>query len=269
MPNWEPENVFVGTAWYYARYIPDYPEQVIELLVKRFSLDAKSRVLDLGCGPGKIALRLAPYVSDVIAVDPLNEMLQEGKSLAAQKGIANIKWLLGESGKLTSLAGDIGEIDLMVIAQAFHWMDGEQTLRDLYPLIKAGSGLATIATDGPKTDSPDTPWKVIVQDTIKFWLGDVRRAGTKGIYTHPVKRFETMLAESLFHGMESREIKTRRTWTIDSILGYLYSTSSCSIPVLGDKKEPFEADLRQRLAACEPSGLFKEDAGVEVMMVWK
>jgi len=269
MPTWETENIFAGTAAYYARYRPEYPEQVIRLLVDKYSLDKKSRVLDLGCGPGSVAVKIAPFVDDVVAIDPLDEMLKQGKTIAAANNVSNIKWLLGESGKLTSLAGDIGKIDLVVIAQAFHWMDEEQTLRDLYPMVKGGGGLALIAADGPKTDSPDTPWKVIIQDTTRCWLGEIRRAGTKGIYTHRAKRFEEVLEDSEFHGLETASITVERIWTFDNIIGYLYSTSSCSIPILGDKKEGFEKDLRERLAASEPSGLFKENAVTEVMMVWK
>jgi ubiquinone/menaquinone biosynthesis C-methylase UbiE len=269
MPSWESDNIFAGTAWYYARYRPEYPEQVIHLVKDKFNLNKNSRVLDMGCGTGLIALQLAPLVSEVVAMDPLDEMLNEGRLLATRKGISNITWLLGESGNIARMALDIGEIDLTVIAQAFHWMDREQTLHDLYPLLKSGGGVAVIATDGPKTDYPDTDWKVIISDTVRSWMGDVRKAGTKGTYIHPTKRFETVLAESQFHGLESYEFKTKRTWTMDSIMGYLYSTSSTSIPVLGDKKEAFEADLRTRLAALEPSGLFKEDAITEVIVIWK
>jgi ubiquinone/menaquinone biosynthesis C-methylase UbiE len=269
MPNWESDNVFAGTAWYYAHYRPKYPEQVIRLLADKFNLNKRSRVLDLGCGTGQVALQLAPLVAEVVAVDPLNEMLLEGRLLATPKQISNITWLLGESGNIARMALDIGEIDLTVIAQAFHWMDREQTLHDLYPLLKPGGGVVVIAADGPKTDYPDTDWKVIISDTVRFWMGNVRKAGTKGSYTHPIKRFETVLAESRFHNLESYEFKTRRTWTPDSIIGYLYSTSSTSIPVLDDNKQPFEADLRKRLATLEPSGLFEEDAITEVMMIWK
>jgi len=269
MPNWETDNIFAGTAWYYARYRPDYPEQVIRLLVDKFSLNKKSRVLDLGCGPGKIALRIASFIYEVIALDPLDEMLQEGKHLAATNNISNIRWLKGESGKLSSMACEIGELDLAVIATAFHWMDQEQTLHDLYPMVKSSGGLALIATDSPKTDFPDTPWKILINDTVKSWLGEIRKAGTRGTYNGPKKRFAAALADSEFHGLETVSFKEDRTWTIDTLIGYLYSTSSTSIPVLGDKKERFEKDLRQRLAACEPAGLFKEEAITEVMMVWK
>ncbi|MFC2069662.1 class I SAM-dependent methyltransferase [Chloroflexota bacterium] len=269
MPDWETDNLFTGTAYYYARYRPDYPEQVIRLLMKKFNLNGNSKVLDLGCGTGQVALRLAPSVSEVVAIDPTNEMLEEGKALAARREIHNVKWLKSESTHLTKIASDVGTVDLTVIARAFHWMDREQTLRDLYQLTRTGGGLAILLDVGPESDSSSAPWQSIISDTVISWLGDIRKAGTKGTYVHPQKRFESYLSESQFHNLESVEFETDRLWTIDQIVGYLYSTSSASIPVLGDKKESFEEDLRNRLSMYKPNGLFDEKTITRVIMVWK
>ena len=269
MSTWETDNIFKGTAWYYARYRPDYPEKVIKLLTEKFSLNNNSRLLDLGCGTGQIALSLAPYVSEIIAIDPQSEMLQEGVSLAVRKGIFNIRWLLGESSKLINMTTDIGCIDLAVLAQSFHWMDREQTLKDLYPLIKTGGGLALIMRSGPGGEPADNPWKVVIKETMHDWLGEVRKAGTKGTYIHPAERFEQTLQKSRFNKLESTEIKSHLVWTTDQIVGYLYSTSFASLPVLGGKKEQFEAELRRKLTSLNPSGLFEEDDVTEILMAWK
>jgi ubiquinone/menaquinone biosynthesis C-methylase UbiE len=266
---WEKDNLFAGTARYYARYRPDYPQQAIDLLVAKFNLGHNSRVLDLGCGTGQIGLRLAPFVSQIFAVDPMDEMLEEGRKLAARRKIDNIKWLRSQSSNLAKEAPEIRNVDLTVIARAFHWTDQEQTLQDLHRLTNRGGGLAIVGDTGPESESSDVPWQIVIKDTKRAWLGNVRKAGTKGTYVHPQKRFEAYLAESLFRNMESIEFKTERSWTIDQLIGYLYSTSYASLPVLGDKKECFEADLRKRLSTCEPSGIFNEETITTVMMVWK
>lgn len=149
MATWQSDNIFSGTAWYYARFRPDYPEEVIDLLCNNFGLGRKSRVLDLGCGTGQIALRLAPFVSEVVAMDPQAEMISEGEAISSARGIKNIKWLLGESADINRMSADIGEIVLTVIAQVFHWMDRKQTLNDLYLITKSGGGIAVISTGGP------------------------------------------------------------------------------------------------------------------------
>jgi ubiquinone/menaquinone biosynthesis C-methylase UbiE len=265
---WNPKNTFAGTAWFYARYRPGYPDEVFQLLRKRFGLDRSSRVLDLGSGTGQIALPIAPYVAEVVAVDPMEDMLKEAKEQAVTRHITNINWLLGESGNLGQMSNEIGEIDLTVIARAFHWMDREQTLKDLYSITKHGGGIALISDSGLR-DSPGPYWKEIINRTVKQWLGEERKAGTQGTYSHPTERFETVLQQSAFQNLEIADFHLTRSWSINQIIGYLYSTSSSSLPVLGDKKEAFEADIRAWLAELEPSGQFKEQVTFEVMMVWK
>jgi ubiquinone/menaquinone biosynthesis C-methylase UbiE len=267
-PTWNPDNVFAGTAWYYARYRPGYPDKVFDLLRDRFGLTGDSRVLDLGCGTGQIALQLAPYVFDVIAVDPQEEMLQEGRSAAVSHGISNINWLKGESSRLFSMTKQIVNINLTVIARAFHWMDREHTLKDLFKITVPGGGVAVIFDSGP-TNGELLPWKKIIQQTVKKWLGEERRAGTEGTYSHPQKRFEAYLKESEFSKYEEASYAVERSWSLDEIIGYLYSTSFASLPVLGDKKERFEADLIKRLLKLEPSGRYHETVTIEIKMGWK
>jgi ubiquinone/menaquinone biosynthesis C-methylase UbiE len=269
MITWQPDNVFSGTAWYYARFRPDYPEEVINLLLTKFGLSKDSRILDLGCGTGQISIPIAPYVSEIIAIDPQQDMINEGKSIASTSGITNIKWVLGESAQLPHLMNNNDKVNLTVIARAFHWMDREQTLKDLYHLTQSGGGVAIITDNGPRDAIADTKWKLALDDVVHHWLGDIRLAGTKGTYSHPVRRHEEIVRESEFRNLESITINTRRTWNIDQLIGYLYSTSSSSIPVLGDKKEPFESDVRHRLLTINPDGLFEEKVTTSVLIVWK
>ena len=204
-----------------------------------------------------------------MAVDHQKDMLQEGKSLAAQNKIVNIKWLRGESASITAMSSKIGEIDLTAIGRAFHWMDREQTIRDLSAITKSDGGVVIIGDNGPRDGPPGNPWKAVIDETVRHWLGASRKAGTKGTYTHPEKRFEVVLEESPFHNLESVKISTTRIWTIDQIIGYLYSTSSTSIPVLGDKKELFEADLCRRLLSLDADGQFNEEVTTQALMVLK
>jgi ubiquinone/menaquinone biosynthesis C-methylase UbiE len=263
---WNPENIFAGTAWYYARYRPTYPDEVIHLLVERFKLDQKSRILDLGCGTGQVALKLASHVAEVVAVDPQEEMLREG--ITSSRGINNIKWLKGNSGSLPDMAGQIGMVNLTVIAKAFHWMNREQTLHDLFRITLPDGGVAVIWDSGPY-DRALIPWKETIQQTVKKWLGEERKAGTEGIFTHPEKRFEAYLKESEFGNYEEAHYSIERSWSIDEIIGYMYSTSLASPPVLGEKKDAFEADLREQLLKIEPTGCYKEPVEIVVNIVCK
>ncbi|MFI6733107.1 class I SAM-dependent methyltransferase [Nonomuraea sp. NPDC050451] len=75
-------DLFGGAAPYYAKYRTDHEDRAIEHLARTFGPD--STVLDLGCGPGTVAIPLAPGVREVLAVDPDEEMLETGRRLAAE-----------------------------------------------------------------------------------------------------------------------------------------------------------------------------------------
>ncbi|MFD9206600.1 class I SAM-dependent methyltransferase [Streptomyces sioyaensis] len=73
---------------------------------------------DLGAGPGIIAFDLAPFVGEVIAVDPEKGMLEEGRRMAAAHNVTNIEWR--ESDSTTLPAMDIGPVLLTVMGAAYH-----------------------------------------------------------------------------------------------------------------------------------------------------
>ncbi|MGA5565306.1 class I SAM-dependent methyltransferase [Streptomyces platensis] len=86
---------FASAAAYYARYRPHYPDALFSLLADRFPL-ADTRALDLGCGPGTVALPLAELTGEVLAV----EMLDQGRHLAAERRVRNIRWIQGDAADL-------------------------------------------------------------------------------------------------------------------------------------------------------------------------
>ncbi|HMM43439.1 MAG TPA: methyltransferase domain-containing protein, partial [Thermomicrobiales bacterium] len=95
------EDLFAGTAWYYARYRPGYPPEMIDWLVEQMALDGTGRLLDLGCGTGQLILPLAPHVTAAIGMDPDIDMLAEAAAAAMRMGIENVEWVAGRSDALT------------------------------------------------------------------------------------------------------------------------------------------------------------------------
>jgi ubiquinone/menaquinone biosynthesis C-methylase UbiE len=265
--HWDKDDVFSNTAWFYARFRPGYPQEVFEVLRRSFGLSKNHRVLDLGCGTGQIALGISYLVNEVFAVDPQDDMLAKGRALARMKGIGNIRWLKGDSTTVARFSEDFGSFDLATIARAFHWMKRKQVLDNLHKVIRQGGGVAVIG-DSPLGKSKPLWWEV-VDSVVKKWLGEERKAGTKGKYKHPTMRHEVVLQESSFRDFSQKNIYCERYWSIDDIIGYLYSTSYCSLRLIGDRRESFEKDLRECLLHRKPDGVFQEDVTVEIMMVFR
>ena len=59
---------------------PPYPNEMYRILLNLLG-DKRGRVLDVGCGQGKIARTLVDHVERVDAVDVSQEMIRVGKSL--------------------------------------------------------------------------------------------------------------------------------------------------------------------------------------------
>src|SRR5690349_10386690 len=93
-PNVGPE-AFSGTARAYLRYRVPYPAALLRDLLER--VNGRERVLDLACGPGRLALPLASSFGEVWAVDLEPEMVEVGRAEADRLGIANIRWLTGRA----------------------------------------------------------------------------------------------------------------------------------------------------------------------------
>jgi Methyltransferase domain len=88
MPETAPElSPFAGTAPFYDRFRAPYAQAAIDFIVERYHLGDGSRALDLGCGPGTIAIPLSYAAAEVVAVDADAEMIAEGKRLAASRQI--------------------------------------------------------------------------------------------------------------------------------------------------------------------------------------
>ena len=265
-PGDRPEGLFIGTAWYYARFRPPYPDALFDYLVSEFALDGKSNLLDLGCGTGQIAIPLARHFRQVFAMDPDPDMLNEGRRSAIDKDIENIRWIQAGSDHLESIRPDLADLQLVVMASSFHWMDRKDVLLRLHSMIDHGGGIAI--TGYPSLWNAESYWQAAVRSVIQRHVGTERRAGS-GHFKEPRARHEAIVAQSAFRRQERAVFQVARTWTIEQIVGHLFSTSFCSPQVLGERRTEFERDLRRTLRGLGGDEVFKENSELEVITAYK
>ncbi|MFI9844330.1 class I SAM-dependent methyltransferase [Nonomuraea sp. NPDC051941] len=253
------EDLFGGAAPYYARYRPGYGRAAMEHLAETFGEDG--RVLDLGCGPGTIAIPLARRVRAVLAVDPAREMLAEGRRLAG--GVANITWVRGDSTVLRGLP----PFEQVVMGRSFHWMDRRSVLTELGKLLPAGGAVALVgpARQWGEPWQPDSqPWQPVERRVCEEFGLDIRAAANSfhatGEHHHEV------LAASAFSRVESRVFSRRLVWDVDGLVGLQLSYSYSSPARLGERLPAFVETLRRALLADNPAGRWEQELASEVLV---
>lgn len=261
---YDPTELFASTAPYYARYRSGYPPELFTEFVDRFGLDGTQIVLDLGCGTGQLAIPLAPYVAQVIAVDPEPTMLDEGRHLAAQRGLESIDWHHGDSHHLDELR--LPTLDLVVLGSSFHWTDRDALLSTLDTLV-ADHGAVVVISGGAPEQQISPAWEKTVTAVRVQYLGLSRRAGS-GTYTHPEERHAEVLARSPFSDIDTLDWSWQLARDLDSIVGLQFSYSFSSPAQFGDEatRTRFEHDLREALTAQFPDGDFIETIRTEALI---
>lgn len=259
--------LFEGAAEAYAQYRTKYPSAVFAKLSEIFQLNGQGRLLDLGCGPGLITIPFRDQFEEIVAVDPDADMLQEAQKQAAIVGANNIIWLEQGAELINS---SLGKFKLVTIGRAFHWMERELVLKQIYELLSDDGGLALLNTNENPWGS-SLPWKQAAIEVVKKWLGEERRTGQRGQgIRKPVDPpHEVVIANSDFTRQELYEVSFVKSWTVESYLGYLYTTAFALKIFFGDRAPEFAADLKAALLAVEPSGTFLEEIKVTILVAWK
>ncbi|MEU1514933.1 class I SAM-dependent methyltransferase [Streptomyces sp. NPDC005811] len=223
MSSYVPSELFASTAPFY-HYRPGYAPELYEQLRGLLGLDGTQRVLDLGTGPGVLALPLSRMVREVVAVDPAPGMLEEARKTAAAQGVANVRWVLGDSTQLMRL--DIGVVTLAVMGAAFHWTDRDQVLRDLDRLVVAEGAVALASGGAPGSVEPPE-WNDVITAVRTKYLVSERRAGS-GTYRHPKGSHQEVLARSPFSNVQSYRWDLTVPSTLDQLVLRQYSFSYSS-----------------------------------------
>lgn len=238
-------SLFEGTAAYYDSFRPGIPPGLAKLLMSvAAEYPGPQRLLDLGTGSGQVPAAIGRNFESVICIDVDREMLEFARRRLRSlidNGI-EVTLITARAEDCPVPAGWLAS--LVTISRAFHWMDRELVLSRLESVVAAFGGVAVFADRG--FWNPDSGWKQIVKQCIIDYLGPERRAGS-GTYSLDDRSHADVLTASAFSEVEESVIPVRRTWTVDSVIGNLFSTSFASRAVLGSKAEAFESDLRERL----------------------
>lgn len=122
---------------------PPYPDETYRILLSLLG-ESRGRVLDVGCGPGKIARVLVDHVKRVDAVDFSQEMIRVGKSLT-NGDHPNLQWINGPVEEVQLYP----PYDMVTTGASIHWMEWRVVFPRFKEVLTSDGYLVIIDGDRP------------------------------------------------------------------------------------------------------------------------
>lgn len=129
---------------------PPYAPALFEFLLTH--VPGRGRTLDIGCGPGKIAITLAGRFAKVVALDPSAAMIEAGQAADAGRH-PNIAWVR-ETAEAYQDGG--AGFDLVTAGTSIHWPDHAV----VFPKLAQWSPFIAVITGDAPPEPPcgDEAW---------------------------------------------------------------------------------------------------------------
>ena len=270
--SWDP-SLYAGSAEHYAVGRAPYPTALADALQEALGLDGRGRLLDVGCGPGSLTLLLAPLFAEVVGVDADPDMLVVARRLAAAAGITTTTW---RHLRAEDLPADLPPVDVVTLAQSFHWMDQPRVAAVLRRLLVPGGTLVHVSATthaGVPAERPlphPEPPRAEIERLVTRYLGEERRAG-QGLRPPGSGGAEDDVYRAAgFAGPELLIVPgpvVERT--AEQVVSSVLSLSSAAPHLFGDRLGAFEADLQQLLRRAAPDGRFAEQLAPTTLHLWR
>jgi SAM-dependent methyltransferase len=163
----------------YHRGRPGYPDDAVSYLVRELGIGPGRAVVELGAGTGKLTELLVHTGATITAIEPVEAMRE------ALRRTCPTATALDGTAEAIPLAD--GSADAVVVAQAFHWFDGDRALREIHRVLRPDRVLGLIwnvrdeasdwserltaifdrlAGDGPRYQ--DMRWRAAFERTDRF-----------------------------------------------------------------------------------------------------
>ncbi|WP_443945913.1 class I SAM-dependent methyltransferase [Pedobacter sp. AW1-32] len=203
----------------YEKYRPGYPEAILTYLEQNISLNREKSIADVGSGTGIFTELLLKKNYRVTAIEPNAEMRAKAENkLASYTGLTSVN----ASAEQTTLADN--SVDLIAVAQSFHWFHPEQTRQEFKRIAKPGAHLLLI-------------WNILQQRSS--FLQDYQRLKDKYTSKKPYQEKINISVIDQFLDPKLRieqEVYHSRQLDKDGLLGYFRSASYA--PLQGDEDYP-------------------------------
>jgi ubiquinone/menaquinone biosynthesis C-methylase UbiE len=232
-----PENAGFGfdrVAEDYDRVRPDYPAALVDAACAAGGLGPGSRVVEVGCGTGKLTGALVERGLRVDAVDPGPRLIEVARRR------------VGESparfhvGRFEDVELPEGTFDAVLSATAFHWVDPSVGWSKAARLLRPGGLLALLAYVGGSNRELEpaflAAWREVVpaaaswhsRSPEEIWAGaEARRENVSELWAWLEKReIANPEAAGLFEDVAIETLAADHEETTDEMLALIRTTSA-------------------------------------------
>jgi SAM-dependent methyltransferase len=200
----------------YVRYRPTYPAAMLEWLRDAYGVTPAWRVADVGAGTGISSKMFLDAGHTVVAVEPNAAM-----RAAAVEWLHAYPLFHAVDGRADATTLDDDSVDLVSVAQAFHWFDPAATRREFHRILRPG-GLAAIYWNSRRLDG--TPFLLGYEALLQQYGTD---------YVSVAERYgdEPRMREWFGAGWKGMiEIEHKQWLDFDALRGRLMSSSYAPKP---------------------------------------
>jgi SAM-dependent methyltransferase len=242
---------FATTVALYEELRTPYPPAFFREVAERLALTKQHALIDLGTGPGLLALGFAPYVGRIVGVDPEPAMLAAARK-AAERTSQDLSLI---AGKAEDLPDDIGRFDVVTIGRALHWMDRDSTLERLERLVTP-EGVILVCSSVSAGEGRN-PWLEDYNEGRRAWSNESlwSDSGSAG-RTH--RDLAGFFRGTRFQAGEVIKVETSHELSLHNLARRVMTFSSSSPGVLGDQAEAMVRDVEQRLFPFSRDGFVNE-----------
>ncbi len=223
------KDLFSRQSGDYARFRPHYPDALFQYLASL--TETRSVVWDCGTGNGQAALKLTEFFEHVWATDPSTKQL----SSAAKH--PKIEYSAGSAERTTF---NNHSIDLITVAQAFHWFKHSDFFEEAERVLKPGGILAfwcyELCEITPEIDK-------VVMKLYKDILGDCWEPERK-LVEEGYKNIQLPMKE-----MTPPPFEMNAEWTFEHLVGYLGTWSALQTYIKKNNSNPIELVFEELRAA--------------------
>jgi len=232
---------FASTVAYYESARAPYGAEFFAAIARELGFEGGERLLDVGSGPGMLAIGLAPYCGEAVGVDPEPAMVAAARAAAKRTGVA----ATFIEGRFEDKAAGLGAFDAVTIGRAIHWLDPNLARDALDRVVKPGGRILVCHASS-------------VEDGRNPWLGAFKTVRDRWRDDRPKHDRGAFFGGGPFAPRGTIRVETANMISVERLADRILSMSTSSPERLGDEVPVMRRAMREALMPFAGEGVIRD-----------